>query len=151
MRSSKAAEARRFWPAYSIYYIHTIYYLCTLSNWNKLYLRAMHTKICFEHDGVLDDMLLLLFPIWFQIYIAIVHFRIPYIIIWIYRQLSNIRRTLVGNKIVDHSDVVGASPVGAAPTTSSFSTSHMASLDWAKTPARWDEKHLSLAIWCVLY
>ena len=39
-----------------------------------------------------------------------------------YRQFSNIRRTLVGNKIVDHSDVVGASPVGAAPTTSSFST-----------------------------
>ena len=39
-----------------------------------------------------------------------------------YRQVSNIRRTLVGNWIVDHSDVVGASPVGAAPTTSSFST-----------------------------
>ena len=39
-----------------------------------------------------------------------------------YRQVSNIRRTLVGNGIVDHSDVVGASPVGAAPTTSSFST-----------------------------
>ena len=39
-----------------------------------------------------------------------------------YRQVSNIRRTLVGNYIVDHSDVVGASPVGAAPTTSSFST-----------------------------
>ena len=38
------------------------------------------------------------------------------------RQVSNIRRTLVGNEIVDHSDVVGASPVGAAPTTSSFST-----------------------------
>ena len=33
-----------------------------------------------------------------------------------------IRRTLVGIKIADHSDVVGASPVGAAPTTSSFST-----------------------------
>ena len=32
------------------------------------------------------------------------------------------RRTLLGNKIVDQSDVVGASPVGAAPTTSSFST-----------------------------
>ena len=28
--------------------------------------------------------------------------------------------TLVGNKIVDHSGVVGASPVGAVPTTSSF-------------------------------
>ena len=39
-----------------------------------------------------------------------------------YRKISNTRRTLVGNKIVDHSDVVGASPVGAAPTTSSFST-----------------------------
>ena len=39
-----------------------------------------------------------------------------------YRQVSNIRRTLVGNKLIDHSDVVGASPVGAAPTTSSFST-----------------------------
>ena len=32
-----------------------------------------------------------------------------------YRKTSNIRRTLVANKIVDHSDVVGA-------TTSSFST-----------------------------
>ena len=46
-----------------------------------------------------------------------------------YRQVSNISRTLVGNKIVDHSDVVGTSPVGAAPTTSSFSTWHLASLD----------------------
>ena len=40
----------------------------------------------------------------------------------IYRQVSNISRTSVGNQIVDHSDVVGVSPVGAAPTTSSFST-----------------------------
>ena len=39
-----------------------------------------------------------------------------------YRQVSNIRRTLLGNKIVDHSDAVSASPLGAAPTTSSFST-----------------------------
>ena len=38
-----------------------------------------------------------------------------------YRQVSNISGTLVGNTTVDHSDVVGASPVGAAPTTSSFS------------------------------
>ena len=37
-------------------------------------------------------------------------------------QTSNICRTLVGNKIVDHSDVVGASPVSTAPTTFSFST-----------------------------
>ena len=34
-------------------------------------------------------------------------------------QTSNISYALVGNKIVDHSDVVGASPVGATPTTSS--------------------------------
>ena len=39
-----------------------------------------------------------------------------------YRQASNVSCTLVVNKIVDHSDVVGASPVGVAPTTSSFST-----------------------------
>ena len=42
---------------------------------------------------------------------------IAYIQKYMYRQISNISRTLVGNKIVDHSDVVGA-----APTTSSFST-----------------------------
>ena len=39
-----------------------------------------------------------------------------------YRKPSNIKRNLIGNEIVDHSDEVGASPVGAAPTTSSFST-----------------------------
>ena len=39
-----------------------------------------------------------------------------------YRQVSNISRILVGNKIVDHLDVVGASTVGTAPTTSSFLT-----------------------------
>ena len=38
-----------------------------------------------------------------------------------YRQISNIKHTLIGNKIVDHSDVVRESPVGAALTTSSFS------------------------------
>ena len=40
----------------------------------------------------------------------------------IYGETHDISRTLVGNKLVDHSDVVGASPVGAAPTTYSFST-----------------------------
>ena len=39
-----------------------------------------------------------------------------------YRKTSYISRTSVGDEIVDNSDVVGASPVGAAPTTSSFST-----------------------------
>ena len=39
-----------------------------------------------------------------------------------YCQTSNIKRTLVDKELVDHSDVVGASPVGTAPTTSSFSS-----------------------------
>ena len=53
--------------------------------------------------------------------------------------------------IVNHSDVVGASPVVAAPTTSSFSTLHLASMEWAKTIARQNEKHLSFEIWSLLY
>ena len=36
--------------------------------------------------------------------------------------IFNISRILVGNEIVDHLDVVGALPVGVAPTTSSFFT-----------------------------
>ena len=39
-----------------------------------------------------------------------------------YLQTSNISHILVHNNIVDHLDAVGASPVGTAPTTSSFST-----------------------------
>ena len=39
----------------------------------------------------------------------------------IHRRTSNMRRTWVGNKVADDSDVVGASPDGAAPNTSSFS------------------------------
>ena len=58
---------------------------------------------------------------------------------------------LVGNKIADHSDVVGAAPVGAAPTTTLFSTWHLAAMDWAETTARLDEKHLSVEIWFTLY
>ena len=68
-----------------------------------------------------------------------------------YHQTSNISCTLVGNKLADHSDVGGASPVGAAPTTSSFSTWDLASMNWTKTTARRDEKHLSLRIQSALY
>ena len=67
-----------------------------------------------------------------------------------YRKTSNIRGTIVGNKIVDDSDVVGALPVGAAPTTSSFATWYLASIDWAKANARRDKKYLKFRIWCVL-
>ena len=41
---------------------------------------------------------------------------------YIYHQTSNISHTTEGSKIVDHSDVVGASPVSAAPTISSLWT-----------------------------
>ena len=70
---------------------------------------------------------------------------------YIYRQTSNIRCTLVGNKIIDHIDVVGASPVGAALTTSSFSTWHLALIYCTKTSAWRDEENLSFGIRCILY
>ena len=40
---------------------------------------------------------------------------------WNYRQTSHISRTLVGNMSIHNSDIVGASPGGAAPTASSLS------------------------------
>ena len=66
-----------------------------------------------------------------------------------YRQTSYISRSLLGNKLADHSDVVGSSPVGATPTISTFPTQHLASVDWAKTATRKDDKHLSFVIRCV--
>ena len=42
-------------------------------------------------------------------------------------------------------------PVGIAPTTSSFSTLHLASTDCIKTTARRGKRHLSFGIWCTLY
>ena len=59
--------------------------------------------------------------------------------------------TLVGNIIVDHWDVVGASHVGAAPATYSFSTELLASMVWTKTAARRNQKHLNFGIWYGLY
>ena len=59
---------------------------------------------------------------------------------------STIRHTLVGNKIVDHSDVVWASMFGAVPTTSPFWTS----MYCIKATARQDEKHWSFGF-CVWF
>ena len=64
-------------------------------------------------------------------------------IISVYSETSNISCTLVGNKMGDHIDAVGAPPVGAAPITSSRLHAWLLR-DWAKTTARLDEKHLSL-------
>ena len=52
----------------SIYYIHTIHYSCILNYWNKLFLKDIHTKSWCGHARVLDDLILLLFPVWFQVY-----------------------------------------------------------------------------------
>ena len=69
--------------------------------------------------------------------------------VWIYHQTSNISCTLVGNKIVDHSDVVGAVPVSAAPTTSSFPTwtpvFNILRRDKCKT------RQETFKFWCLLY
>ena len=68
-----------------------------------------------------------------------------------YRQTFDKRHRLVGNKKVDHSGVVGAPPVGATLTTSSFPTWYLASMDSAKTTAGRDEEHLNTGIWRGLY
>ena len=86
---------------------------------------------------------------WFQKVWYSSHYGLPLFLH--YGQVSNIRRTWVGNEIVDHSDVIGASPVGAAPTTSSFSTEHLVSIYCAKKTASRVEKHLSFGIWRDLY
>ena len=49
-----------------------------------------------------------------------------------YRQTSDITPQIVGNQIVDNSDVVGASHVGAATTTSSSSVVMISSI-WILT------------------
>ena len=67
-----------------------------------------------------------------------------------YHQTSNISHILVGNKIVDHSDVVGASPVFATPATSSFSTEHLASMVWAKNTAKQGKNHVWDLLWLIL-
>ena len=70
----------------------------------------------------------------------------------IYPYISNIRHTLLGKKIVDHSDVAGAAPVGAAPTTSSFSTSTPGFNGLSKDNCKTRQKTIKFkGIWCDLY
>ena len=59
----------------------------------------------------------------------------------IYHQTSNISCTSVGNKIVDHSDVVGASPVNAAPTYLHFRLNTR--LQWIGQKQLQDEMRIS--------
>ena len=57
-----------FCVMYSIYYIHSMHYSCILSNWNELFLRDIQTKSWCGHAGVLNELILLLLPVWFQVY-----------------------------------------------------------------------------------
>ena len=68
---------------------------------------------------------------------------LTYLLYLYYHQTSYMSRTSVDNKIVNHSDVVPAAPTGDAPTTFNFRL-NLASMDWAKTTARRDDKHLSV-------
>ena len=54
-----------------------------------------------EHSEDYDDL-------WIK---NLIHNSKEYVLIYIYRQTSNIKRAIVGNKIVDHSDVRGTSHV----------------------------------------
>ena len=65
-----------------------------------------------------------------------------------YCQISNISRTLVGNKFVDHSDVVVASPVSATPTTSSFQLNTW--LQWIEQRQLQDETRNIFKFWDLL-
>ena len=58
----------------------------------------------------------LLWKTWISMVLSQVHLLLTY------RQIFNIRRTFIGQTKFAHSDVVGASPVGADLATSSFST-----------------------------
>ena len=69
---------------------------------------------------------------------SIYNIDLRYLLAHDYRQIFNTCHALVGVKFVDHSDVVGASPAGAAPTPSTFSTQHMA--QWIGQRQLQDEK-----------
>ena len=76
--------------------------------------------IAFKHRGkvILPNVITKQWFIWILL---------TFIADWnMHNQTYIISGTLVGNKIVDHTDVAGVSPVGAAPTTSSSSTKHLA-------------------------
>ena len=69
-----------------------------------------------------------------------------------YRQTSNITHALVGNNIVDHSNVVGPSLVGAQRLQLHLHSRLDTWLQWiGQTITRRGERHLSFGIWCDFY
>ena len=84
---------------------------CSANNWNIDILVVEDVL----NVGCIDAVQVFLGTSWDEKFIMVT-------VLYMYLQISNIRHILTGNKNVDHSDVVGAWPVGAAPTTSSFWT-----------------------------
>ena len=111
------------------FYVCQFFYFRLL---DPLYHLDFSTDDDLDQSGTKSNMVAIIWPptlvticAWLPTLVAKVssHFTCKLDTIWVvYRQVSIIRRTLIRNKLVDHSDVVGASPVGAAPTTSSWST-----------------------------
>ena len=63
-----------------------------------------------------------------------------------YRQTSNIRHALVGNTLVDHSDAIGASPVGIfiLDLTAGFN-------GLSKDSCKTNREIFEFLVWCALY
>ena len=68
-----------------------------------------------------------------------------------YCQTPNIGDILEGNKIVGHSDVVGASPVGCCPNYIFILELKPGFSGLGKDNCKRNKKHISLGIWCVTY
>ena len=93
-----------------------------LLHWNYIYLNNLMCCVVFANASVICVPVVLVIQIvnMCQLNISI------FTCYWngnTYRKTPNIRRNLLGNKVVDHLDVVGASSVDGAPATSSFPTS----------------------------
>ena len=91
-------------------YVHQGKYILGLGNWDPQMGQVTQSSAQSGPFGV--KQISSSFSTHWQLYAMI-------LLLYYYRQTSNISHTLVGNKLADHSDVVGASAVGAAPTTSS--------------------------------
>ena len=67
------------WFLYSInYHIHTMYYSCILSDWNKLFLRDLYMQRVGVAATVCRMIRLVFLPAWFRMYISNILFRILY-------------------------------------------------------------------------
>ena len=65
-----------------------------------------------------------------------------------YHQTSNIIRTLLSNTFAYHSDVVEATPVGTAPTTSQL---HLLTLYWVIMQNKMQSKGMHIRVIFIFY